>query len=491
METNKNVKIGVLHSLIGANDGVSIVIDGMVESMLDHMKIPLDDLYFLAGHSPIRFHCDLDDIFWHKNDQNKYILKHYSNPSPPADLENFIWKEVLYAKQKIEDFINKNKIDLMIVHNSCHPSNFIYAVAIGIYFKELREAGKKTPKYILWWHDSHFERDRFALSNNIIIKFLDYMPGSHADGIVFINTEQVEIAKKYYTQSFKNFDVDSFFENNTIVLPNTCSIPWNWKENLSNNKIYPNHKNFNQSFFCDIGIEEALKNKGYLLDDMALLLQHTRIVRRKRIDLAIDFAFQLGLKIKEKKQRKCVVLLVSGYSGDEHDNYLQELQNYFEKQEKYFSDIDVILNFAQEHILPRREIIVDKKMYQFSEIPEIVSQFGGLGVYFSEVEGYGNNLLEMTSAGLPTVINRYPIYERDIAPLGFELPGILNCNLTKEFESFDSSLMKNIVREGWLLMNDFKKRKQTIKHNLQTLEEKLNHKIIADKLSVLFKNLDL
>ena len=41
--------------------------------------------------------------------------------------------------------------------------------------------------------------------------------------------------------------------------------------------------------------------------------------------------------------------------------------------------------------------------------------------YPSLYEGYGNALLEAVFYGRPVVVNRYPVYVADIAPLGMEL----------------------------------------------------------------------
>ena len=74
----KKLKIGILHSLIGKNDGVSIVIDDTVESMIEDMKIPLGNIFFLAAHSPARFNVTTNEIFWHKNDINMMAVKYFS-----------------------------------------------------------------------------------------------------------------------------------------------------------------------------------------------------------------------------------------------------------------------------------------------------------------------------------------------------------------------------------------------------------------------------
>ena len=111
------------------------------------------------------------------------------------------------------------------------------------------------------------------------------------------------------------------------------------------------------------------------------------------------------------------------------------------------------------------------KYYSFYEIPAIVSSLGGLGTYFSEVEGFGNNLLEMVSFGVPAIINKYDIYRTDIEHLGFQFPTVENNEITHE-----------AVEESYQILTDIKKRNQIVKHNLDILNQKLDHRIIAEKL---------
>jgi len=121
---------------------------------------------------------------------------------------------------------------------------------------------------------------------------------------------------------------------------------------------------------------------------------------------------------------------------------------------------------------------VDKKFYSFNEIPAIIAAAGGIGTYFSEVEGFGNNLLEMMSFGLPVVINRYDVYKEDIEPMGFKLPAIDNGQLTD-----------GIVDEAYKMLCNCKYRNKLVKHNLEVLEEKLSHRIITEKMPPLIQNM--
>ena len=51
------LRIGIIHSLIGKNDGVSIVIDQTVKAMVKYLDINLGNFYFLAAHSSPRFNA--------------------------------------------------------------------------------------------------------------------------------------------------------------------------------------------------------------------------------------------------------------------------------------------------------------------------------------------------------------------------------------------------------------------------------------------------
>jgi len=131
------LNIGILHSLIGKNDGVSIVIDQSIEAMVRYMDVSQDNIYFLSALAPARLNKLEDDIFWHKNEANKYILKHYQAELPEG-FASFIEDHVTQAEHLIEQFIEDYHIDLMIVHNGSHPTNFIYATAVGGTLKMLR-----------------------------------------------------------------------------------------------------------------------------------------------------------------------------------------------------------------------------------------------------------------------------------------------------------------------------------------------------------------
>jgi hypothetical protein len=458
------LNIGIIHSLIGKNDGVSIVIDQTVNAMIKDMGIELGNIFFLAAHTSPRFNAETNDIFWHKNDIHKTIIRHFCADAPKG-FNELIHTKAIYARDIIKEFVKKHNIDLLIAHNTSHPYNFITAVGLGYFIEELRDEGIIWPKVMVWWHDSYFEREQFSHPNDVIKKYLKYLPGTEIDGLAFINKSQPELANKLFI-SLNYQKVEKFFRDRTIIVPNTCSIDWEWKDQPweGDTLIYPPPDNYNDSFFHDIGLMAELENKNMNLNDAVILLQHTRIVPRKKIEIALDFAFRLEARFRQADRKKCVVLLISGHSGDEEVEYKKFLSDYYLSLNSKNPDSNVILIFGEYYILSHRDIIVDKKYYNFYEIPAIVAANGGIGTYFSEVEGFGNNLLEMASFGLPVIIEN----------LGFSFPAIEKCKLTDD-----------VIEKSFEILTDYKKRNKIVKQNLEVLANKLDNRIIAEKLKPL------
>jgi glycosyltransferase involved in cell wall biosynthesis len=385
----------------------------------------------------------------------------------------------LLAKDIIADFVQKNSIDIIIAHNTSHLYNFITAVGLGYYFESLRGQNLIWPKILVWWHDSYFEREQFSKPGPVIQKYLKYLPGTYVDGIVFINSLQPELARKV----FKKFGVkrlDEYFEERTVIIPNTHDISWDWKARdwNSNGLIYPSQDNYNRSFFKNIGLTAMLETSGFTLKDTLILLQHTRIVPRKKIEFAIDLSFELERKFLDTGNKKCIALLISGHSGDEQAMYKEFLISYFKMKKTEFPEAAVFMIFGEDIILSHRDIIVDKKYYNFSEIPSIIASVGGIGTYFSQVEGFGNNLLEMLAEGLPVIINRYGVYKTDLEPLGFKLPHME-----------DNIMDPNLIETTYKIATDYTFRNQLVFHNLQILSEKLGNQIISDSLGPLINNI--
>lgn len=472
-----NLRIGLIHSLIGKNDGVSIVIDQTVHAMVDHMGIKLGNIFFLAAHSSPRFNAKTNEVFWHKNELHVEIISTFCQ-EPAADLDERIHEEALYAKTTISSWVEENKIDLIIAHNTSHPYNFITSVGLGYYFEDLRKRGLIWPKQMVWWHDSYFERDIFSRPNAIMQKYLKYLPGVYIDGVAFINHQQIELGKKVFTK-YKPESMEAFFKSRAIVVPNTGEIEWDLNYFADDDEpIAPCVERYNKSFWRDSGVLQIIEDRGFDMDSTEFLLQHTRIVPRKKIETAIELAFKLSEKFKNEGQNKCIALIVTGHSGDEQNYYKKWLNEYYGKLCVQNPDLNVIFLMSEDIILSHRDIIVDKKYYKFAELPAVFAAAGGIGTYFSEVEGFGNNLLELISFGVPAVINRYETFKTEIEHLGFKLPATDDCKVTDE-----------LVNDSYRLLTDYAYRNKVVKNNLEVLEKCLGHHIIAEKIGPLIKDI--
>lgn len=131
-----------------------------------------------------------------------------------------------------------------------------------------------------------------------------------------------------------------------------------------------------------------------------LIVQPTRVVPRKGIELAIDLVGRLG--------DPHAVLLITSPAGDEGLDYLISLERRAERAK-------VNLRYAADRFAPDLEGRPLGPAHSLTDAylaADLIS-------YPSLYEGFGNALLEAVYYGKPVVVNRYPVYDADIRPLGF------------------------------------------------------------------------
>lgn len=147
-----------------------------------------------------------------------------------------------------------------------------------------------------------------------------------------------------------------------------------------------------------------------LSDDHLLILQPTRVIARKGIELAIELVRRLSEPaLRHKLLGKEPALVISHPAGDEGLAYLHKLQ-------ALAAQAGVSLIYAADRFGahagaggPRPYALWDAYVH------------ADFVTYPSLIEGFGNALLETLYFRLPALINRYPVYTADIAPLGFDL----------------------------------------------------------------------
>ncbi len=160
-----------------------------------------------------------------------------------------------------------------------------------------------------------------------------------------------------------------------------------------------------------------------LTDDHLLILQPTRVIARKGIELAIE----LARRLRQPAQRarllgKEPVLVISHPAGDEGLAYLHKLQ-------AQAAQAGVPLIYAADRFVAHAGAATQHRAateYRAATEGRPCALWDAyihadFVTYPSLIEGFGNALLETLYFRLPALVNRYPVYAADIAPLGFDL----------------------------------------------------------------------
>jgi glycosyltransferase involved in cell wall biosynthesis len=132
-----------------------------------------------------------------------------------------------------------------------------------------------------------------------------------------------------------------------------------------------------------------------LTSEQRLVLQPTRVLDRKGIELAVELLSRLD----DRRN----VLVISHASGDEGARTLARLRRQARR-----SGVD--LRYEEARFAPERSAarFALADAYRAADLVTFPSRY----------EGFGNALLETVRYRRAAVVNRYPVYVRDIAPTG-------------------------------------------------------------------------
>lgn len=448
---------GIIHAQFGYADGVSIVMKQIDSVMIETMKIPKNNIYYLVGRSKTRWKnvTVRKDLFFREK-TNSLMIRRFEK-GYGGDYNEKIEKQIAKVQNLIEEWIEKTKVDVIIAHNTSHPINFVLSVALHRYYRNAVREERKTPKYLLWWHDSHIERRHFQNPSSDVKQYLlQGVPGRFVEYIMFINSLQFKDATKYFLEldQLNPGYFDAMHENHTVMY-NTADTFIDSYDDLESDKMSDRI----EKFLEDFKVRDLLKEKRLTLSQVLFCLQHTRILERKRIDFALRYAFEI---LKRKRatgtHTKALYFLVSGHRADNSKTKLKILHK---KLCKEYNLKNLFLVFAEDY----------NTDIKFEEYPIIIAKLRGFATYFSEIEGFGNNLLEIMASGLIPLIYTYPVFVKDIAKYKFK------CIALDKFEIFP----KDIDNTLDILRND-RKRKMWVNHNLEVLRRRFGHKMIALKL---------
>lgn len=412
------MKIGFISTRLAGVDGVSLETQKLAQVMREFGH----ECFFCAG--------ELDG-----NAQPGYLVPEmqfthpeakalhdevFINPHPPVETFQRIYAMADKIRAELEAFIEQYSIDIIVPENAITiPMNLSLGIAISDLIK------RRRVKTLAHHHDFYWERERFI--NNGIQDILNeaFPPNLQPMLHMVINK-----AMQQRLKAFKGIDA--------LYLPNVFDF----------DNPPPEPDDYAMSFRQEIGLS----------DDDLIVLQPTRIVRRKGIELAIE----LMRKLNDER----LVFVITGYEGDEKGGYGEWLR-------EQANHAKIRYQFIGEYVGSERGETNGHKVYELWDI----YPHAHFITYPSIYEGFGNALIETLYFRKPLVVNRYPMYLSDIKPAGV---------MAVEF-SYD--ITEDVLNQTRRLIDDADFRKQMIEHNYQVGLEKFSYKVlrrvIQEALSIL------
>jgi len=321
-------------------------------------------------------------------------------------------------KKHIYEFIRGFKIALLVPENVLAiPLNIPLGVAITEVIAETR-----IPT-IAHHHDFFWERKRFLTNAGWDYLNMAFPPHLPSIQHVVINSSQ----------------------DNQLSLRTGISA-----------NIIPNVMDFENPPSFDDYSSDIRESLGLKADEL-LILQPTRVVKRKGVEHSIELVSRLGLKAK---------LIISYASGDEGYEYEKRVR-------EYASIMNVDTLFISDIIKPDRGKTSDgRKIYT----PQDIYHHADLVTYPSNFEGFGNAFLEAIYFRRPIVVNNYSVYATDIKPKGFKA-----IELDDYVDSQAVELTKKVLETPALA-------KEMVEHNYELGKRYYSYSVLRQKLKALLSN---
>ncbi len=414
MSRNPQKRIGFVSTRLAGTDGVSLETAKWVKILteLGHK------CYFFAGE------CD-----WPQEYTYCVPEAHFEHPDIQALQKDLFDDQIrtsktsgevhalrFHLKEHLRKFIDQFGIELLIVENALSiPMNVPLGVAITEFMAET------SIPAIGHHHDFAWERERFM----------------------------VHAASDYLRGSFP-----PLLPNLRHVVINSAAGQELARRTGASSTLIPNVMDFQNPPPHPDGYSDDLRSQLDIQPDEYLILQPTRIVPRKRIELAIELLRRLDLPS---------VLVITHRTGDEGLSYQQYLRDYAQI-------MNVRVLFAAERFSYQRGRTSDgRKIYSLED----AYQQADLVTYPSTAEGFGNAFLETIYYRQPIVMGMYAIYKIDIQPKGFEVIGIR------------SVLEKENIEQAREILTNPQRKAEIVNHNYELCRRHYSFEILRNRLIAL------
>lgn len=429
--------IGMFHYIAGFTDGVSLEMNKW-KRVLEEMG---HTVHICAGKLGTAEGTVIKEMYHHRPDvrllsYNTFqALRDYRNE---ATYRAELFRISDLIEEKVRKFIKEKGINFLVPQNVWSvAANPAVAIALTNVMRDL-----ELPT-LVHNHDFYFERTNgFSLTCGTAVELADlYLPprDSLAKHVVINSLAQTQLVDRKGLQ--------------TSIIPNVFDFetpPWAPDE-------------YNSDFRARIGLKE---------DDI-MILQATRIVTRKGIELALDFVKALNdpsrrsqLKAKglydgrKFDDNSRIVLVLAGYALDDVTGRYKSLLAHKAKE------LGVEAIFIEDMVGESRETRRGKKIYSLWD----TYVFADFVTYPSLWEGWGNQLLEALKAKLPLMLFEYPVYEVDIKDKNFHVVSLGN-QISGRSEhglvTIDPDIIAGAADQAVELLTDAELRQETVDHNFR------------------------
>ncbi len=415
----KKPSFGFISTRLSGLDGVSLE----VKKWAEVLSAKNCQTFYMAGEvdtDPAISHVAPKAHFKHKEIMELQNTLFEEKKRTPA-VTRKIWEIKEGLKDEINQFYNRFGFDILIVQNALAiPVNIPLGLAISEFISENR-----IPT-IAHHHDFFWERERFISEASIDYLRTAFPPVHPSIQHVVIN-------------SLAGQDLARFTGVNWTLVPNVLDF-----------KSLPREiDDYNQDFKNEIGLDE----------DSLLVLQPTRVVSRKGIEIAAELVKRLD--------HPKATLVISHKAGDEGQDYLMRIEEF-----AAFIDVDVL--FIADRIGPNRGNDENgRKIYSLWDAYLNTD----LVAYPSLYEGYGNAFVEAIYFKKPIAINRYSIFTADIEPKGFDVI------------TFDGYITNEKVDEIKMLLDNPERMTRMVEKNYMLGWRYLSYEMLEEKLEQLLINI--
>lgn len=371
-------KVLIIHFRVGKTDGVSIEIEAwkrLLTSAGATVRLCSGPINIGADYVITKLEQQLDpEVF--ALDEAAYGKSAISD-------EEFAAKVDLIQQSIIKDFdeiLTDFKPDRIIISNIFSVGEHFAAAYAFTTVLDKWKIKTLAVHHDFWWENIRYKRPSYALVTNQLTK---YFPPSRP----WLSHTTINSIAKTALHHLKGISSQIIYDTEDFKTPIETLAP-----------------------HASLLIGHCSHDKNDII-----ILQATRIVRRKNIEIAIDLVAGLNQKLKQSEPLTLspdrtfdpnlnqAILVLAGYAEKRDEKYQAHLLAYAKEKGVSLCQLGDLINASDDQF----------SLYDAYPSADIIT-------YPSEYEGFGNQFLEAIHAKKPVAVFKYPVFKTDIAPLGFE-----------------------------------------------------------------------